>query len=151
MKFFTYRIFIIFFISTLFFSTANATARQFICTFKGGATISTNGIASAGNLNSSKDEEKFTFIIESKNPLRASYINLKFGEKIPLKIIKQGQAYIFVESNESDNHFLVTIFLDGSKNLEYLALKSFHFAKKVDASDFYAPQIRAGQCVGQVN
>jgi hypothetical protein len=90
--------------------------------------------------------EKYTFLIDSTNPLKASYINLSDGIKVPLHAMMNGSAYIFAESNYAGNHFIVSIFPSKKLSDGYNAVMSFHSKDPTDSNDFYAQSIRVGRC-----
>jgi hypothetical protein len=134
-------------ISLSFFSlTSYALENQFICTF--GSTVKVSSLK-PNNPNPTIDKsevEKYTFIIDSVKPLRASYINLNYGAKTPLHVMKNGSSYIFVESNTSTNHFIVSIFTDKKLSDGFHAVMSFHSNTPTDSNDFFAQSIKVGRC-----
>ncbi len=137
-------------LSVLTAFSANALENQFVCTFGAETKISSISPREPKPLvdkkNLEKTKRRFTFLIDSNNPLKASYINLNDGQKIPTHVMRNGDAYIFTESNYSDNHFLVSVFTDKKNTDGYQAIMSFHSAKPTDSSDFFAPSIVVGRC-----
>jgi hypothetical protein len=136
-------------LAILFFSCAlstHALENQFICTFGTTVKVSSLNTKEPKPIAEKSKSDKYTFVIDSQNPLKASYINLGYGLKVPMHVMKNGSAYIFVESNYSSNHFLVTVFTDKKSNDGYNAVMSFHNDKPTDASDFFAQSIRVGRC-----
>lgn len=127
--------------------SAHALDNQFICTFDTKVKVSSlNPKEPKPTVDKSK-AEKYTFMIDSINPLKASYISLSDGLKAPAYVMKNGSAYIFVESNYAGNHFLVTVFADKKINGFYNAVMSFHNDKPTDADDYFAQSIRIGRCI----
>jgi len=126
--------------------TAHALDNQFICTF--GSTVKVSSV----NTKEPKPKvekgngEKYTFIIDSKNPLKASYINLSDGVKVPLHVMKNGNSYIFVESNYGGNHFLVTVFTEKKLSDGYNSIMSFHNDEPTDSNDFFSQSMKIGRC-----
>jgi hypothetical protein len=134
-------------ISLSFFTFASyALDNQFVCTF--GSTVKVASFKpNDPNPTIVKSEiEKYTFLIDSKNPLKASFINLSQGLKAPLHAMKNGNSYIFTESNTGTNHFVVSIFTDKKLSDGFSAVMSFHSKDPTDSNDFFAQSIRVGRC-----
>jgi hypothetical protein len=127
--------------------TAHALDNQFICTFGTTVKVSSLNTKEPKPIAEKLKSDKYTFVIDSLNPLKASYINLSDGLKVPMHVMKNGSAYIFVESNYAGNHFLVTVFTEGKASDGYNAVMSFHNEKPTDTNDYFAQSIRVGRCI----
>ncbi len=127
--------------------TAHALDNQFICTFGTTVKVSSLNTKEPKPIVEKSKSDKYTFVIDSQNPLKASYINLSDGLKVPMHVMKNGSAFIFVESNYAGNHFLVTVFTEQKTNDGYNAVMSFHNNKPTDTSDYFAQSIRVGRCI----
>lgn len=126
---------------------AHAGGEQFTCTFGSEVKISSLDPAKPLPKVISGKPQRFTFMIDSYKPLTGSYINLDHGTKIPIFVMNDSGGYVFVEWNNSDNHFVVSIF--SRKSLPqggFPAVLSFHAEKTSGADDFYAQSIVAGRC-----
>jgi hypothetical protein len=131
----------------LFYSvSAHALLDQYICNFGSVVKVSSENIKNPKPIADNKDSGKFTFLIESLSPLKVSYINLNYGIKSPVHSVSNGKSLVLIESNTSDNHFIVTIFNSKRLNDGYLAVMSFHNGSVTDSNDFYAQSIRVGRC-----
>jgi hypothetical protein len=126
--------------------SANALENQFICTFGSAVKVSSLDTKEPKPLVDKSNSEKYTFLIDSIKPLKASYINLSQGLKAPLHAMKNGSVYIFTESNSSNNHFVVSIFSSKKLSDGFNAVMSFHSAEPTDSSDFFAQSIKIGRC-----
>ncbi len=126
--------------------SANALENQFICTFGNTVKIASKNITNPQPIVDKSKSDRFTFVIDSVSPFRASYINLNNGLKIPLYATKNGSTYIFVESNYGGNQFLVSIFTEKKLIDGYNAIMSFHNENPTDSDDFFAQSIRTGRC-----
>lgn len=131
----------------LFYSvSAHALLDQYICNFGSVVKISSENIKNPKPLVDNKDLGKFTFLIESLSPLKVSYINLNYGLKLPVHSVSNGKSLVLIESNTSDNHFIVNIFTSKRLGDGYLAVMSFNNGSITDSNDFYAQSIRVGRC-----
>lgn len=126
-----------FFVST----SAFANERQFVCEFTqevlvaGAATTNPKPQVKAIN-------EKYTFIF---NGNKSSYINLRSGVKVPLNAVMDSQKVIFIESNITNNHFVVTVFLDRPNTKKSPAIMSQQsLGEGVSVND---PYQRYGSCI----
>ena len=134
-------------ISLSFFSIASyALDNQFVCTFGSVVKVSSLKSNEPNPTIDKREIEKYTFLIDSKNPLKASFVNLRQGLKAPLHAMKNGSSYIFAESNTSTNHFIVSIFTDKKLSDGFSAVMSFHSNDPTDSNDFFAQSIRVGRC-----
>ena len=127
--------------------SAHALDNQFICTFGSVVKVASVNTKEPKPIVEKNKLDKYTFVIDSSNPLKASYINLSDGLKVPLHAMKNGTAYIFAESNYAGNHFVVSVFADKKLSDGYNAVMSFHNDKPTDSNDFFAQSIRVGRCI----
>lgn len=122
-------------------TSAFANERQFVCEFTQEVSV-----AKATTANPKPKvkaiNEKYTFIYDGNN---SSYINLKFGTKVPLVATLDSQKATFTEKNVADNNFAVTIFLAKPVNNRVRAIMSQH--SLVEGVDFYDPSQRYGSCI----
>ena len=139
------RKFLIFLFCALTLS-AHALDNQFVCTFGNEVKVASLGTTEPKPLVAKSKLDKYTFMLDSAKPLKASFINLNNGLKAPLHVMKNGDAYIFVESNTADNHFIVTVFTEKKLSDGYQAVMTFHSEKPTDSNEFYAQSIRIGRC-----
>jgi hypothetical protein len=130
----------------IFIHSAYALDNQFVCTFGSTVKISSLNMSEPKPTVEKAKEEKYTFIIDSIKPLKASFVNLSQGLKAPLHAMKNGSSYIFTELNTSTNHFVVSIFTDKKLNDGFSAVMSFHSRDPSDSNDFFAQSIRVGRC-----
>lgn len=130
-----------------FFSlSASALDSQFICSFGNTVKIASKNTINPQPIVEKSKNDRFTFVIDSVSPFRASYINLNNGLNAPLHATKNGSTYIFVESNYGGNQFLVSIFTEKKLSDGYNAVMSFHNENPTDSDDFFAQSIRIGRC-----
>lgn len=126
--------------------TANALENQFICTFGNTVKIDSTTITDPKPIVEKSKADRYTFVIDSHSPFRASYINLNSGLKVPLHAAINGSTYVFVESNYGGNLFLVSIFTEKKLHDGYNAVMSFHNENPTNAKDFFSQSIRVGRC-----
>jgi hypothetical protein len=126
--------------------SAHALDNQFICTFDATVKISSLNPKEPKPIVDKSTTDKYTFMIDSVNPLKASYINLSSGLKIQLHAARNGNAFIFTESNIGGNHFVVSVFTEKKFRDGFNAVMSFHNDQPTDANDYYAQSIRIGRC-----
>lgn len=124
------------------FASENAFSKeiQYICKYGYKVKIR-NHLSDKPNPKVFYDEEKYTFFYDGKN---GYYINLEFGEKIPLHAIKEGNKITFIENAASDNLFLVTIFEGKSNSSMLRSIKSLYSFG--DLPEFYDPEQSYGNC-----
>ena len=127
--------------------TAHALDNQFICEFGASVKVSSTNINQPKTMVDRAKNDKYTFMLDSERPLKASYINLNNGLRIPLHVIKSGKTYTFVESAHGGNLFAVTIFTSKKVNGGYNAIWSFHNEDPTDVDDFFAQSITIGRCM----
>ena len=128
-------------VALLAYTSAFASERQFVCEFT--QEVSVSGATTANPKPRVKAiSDKYTFIYDGAN---SSYINLKFGTKVPLYATLDSQKATFTEKNVADNNFAVTIFLAKPVNHRVRAIMSQH--SLVDGVDYYDPSQRYGTCI----
>lgn len=119
-----------------------AQEQQFKCNFLSEVKIITLDVKNPKSV-TQKIEEKFTFIIDKDGS--ASYINLSHGVLTKLHVNYEGSRLVFTEKNNSDNYFVMTIFINKKEVVGMPALYSFNSWNK-DNSFFY-PSIKLGYCI----
>jgi hypothetical protein len=77
--------------------SANALENQFICTFGNAVKIASKNTTNPQPIVDKSKSDRFTFVIDSVSPFKASYINLNNGLKIPLHA-KKMEALTFLLS-----------------------------------------------------
>lgn len=125
---------------------ASALENQFICSFGNTVKIASTNVSDPKPIVEKSKTDRYTFVIDSASPFRASYINLNSGLKVPLHATKNGATYIFVEAAHGGNQFLVSVFTEKKLADGYNAIMSFHNENPTDANDFFAQSIRVGRC-----
>ncbi len=129
--------------------SAYALDTQFTCTFGSEVKVASNVINQPSPIVGKAEKIRYKFFVESLNPLKVSYIRIgsSLETKSPIHAMKNGHSYIFVESNTSSNHFLVSIFTEHKVSDGYIAVMSFHNGEQTSSDDYYAQSIKVGRCI----
>lgn len=121
-------------------TNSNAADKQFICTFTSSIKVTKLSNISP-KAETQKIDTRFTFLLSPDGS--ASYINLKFGIKLPVTAIVENHQTVFLERANSDNLFMVTIFNKPNANQTYPAIYSFAAWMEVE---HYYPHMDFGTC-----
>jgi len=127
-------------------STLNAFAdTQFICNFGSEVRLSKTDLDNPSPI-IDKKTSRYTFMINKAGTL-GSYINLKYGQALPIVVHFNGNTATFIEKNSSNNLFIVTAFLDQeSKGSVPAVFTQNGWTTKKDEPE-YQPFISLGSCV----
>lgn len=128
---------LLFFISTSTFSQEH----QYVCHFISEVKVTKFDVKNPKST-TQKVNDRYTFLIDKNN--NASYINLSHGTKQNLRVTYEGGRLIFTEKNNSDNYFVVTIFMNKKEVEGYPAIYSFN--SWIKDIPFYFPSIQFGHC-----
>lgn len=132
---------IIFSLFCLISTIGFAQEQQYICHFVSEVKVTKFDVRNPKS-STQKVNDRYTFIVEKNNS--ASYINLSHGVKQDLRVNYEGGKLIFTEKNNSDNYFVVTIFMNKKEVEGYPAIYSFNSWNK--EIPFYFPSIQFGFC-----
>lgn len=125
----------------LFTMNANASDKQFICTFTSSIKV-TELSTTAPKAKTQIINTRYTFLLSPDGS--AAYINLKFGDKAPATAIEEKHQTVFIERTNGDNLFMVTIFNEQNPDKTYPAIYSFA-AWKQNVEHYY-PHLDFGSC-----
>lgn len=115
---------------------------QFVCTY-GSEVLVTNQNSERPETRVVPKKTKYAFYVDMEN-LKANYVNLSHGSKMPLVLTVHPQMMVLTEDIGADNHFTVTIFTNRRKDELYPSVRSFHsFGLPVE---YYGPSISLGYC-----
>ena len=87
---------------------------QFICNFGSEVRLSKPDMDNPTPV-IDKRTSRYTFMV-NKTGTSGSYINLKYGQALPIVVYFNGNTITFIEKNTSNNLFIVTAFLDKQTN-----------------------------------
>lgn len=122
---------------------------QFICNFGSEVRLSKPDLENPGPV-VDKKSSRFTFMV-NKSGTTGSYINLKYGQALPMVVYFNGNTITFIEKNSSNNLFIVTAFLDKQSNNVVPALFTQNgWTEKKDEPE-YQPHTSLGSCVRSSN
>jgi len=89
---------------------------------------------------------RYTFMV-NKTGTSGSYINLKYGQALPIVVYFNGNTITFIEKNTSNNLFIVTAFLDQKTSGSVPAVFTQNgWTIKKDEPEFQ-PYTSLGSCV----
>lgn len=118
---------------------------QYMCEFGSEVTI-TNNDPQNPRTKVLSDSSRFTFM-ETHGEIEGSYINLRYGQLLPVFVIRKSSMITFVERHGTDNGFAVSIFLSKGTSSSRPAIFSQH-SYTVDAKEaaFFVPKTSTGSC-----
>ena len=92
-----------------------------------------------------KANNKYTLIVDEKG--RGTYISVNSSHAVPgpVSVIKNGIRTIFIETNTSDNHFVITVFHSKSTNANKPAIFTLHSWGLESPKEYY-PYTATGSC-----
>ena len=118
---------------------------QFICNFGSEVRLSKPDIENPTPV-VDKRTSRYTFMV-NKTGTAGSYINLKYGQALPMIVHFNGNTITFIEKNTSNNLFIVTAFLDKQTNGSVPAVFTQNgWTIKKDEPEFQ-PYTSLGSCV----
>lgn len=123
-------------------ASVNAAEIQIVCNFMSSIKVTSLSITTPES-QVEKINTRYTFLVSQDG--NASYINLDFGEKIPLTAIVDKNQTVFIERANGDNLFVVTVFNSQNIDTKYPAIRSF-LAWKEDSPSLYYPSMEFGSC-----
>ncbi len=87
---------------------------QFICNFGSEVRLSKPDLENPTPV-VDKKTSRYTFMV-NKAGTSGNYINLEFGQALPMVVHFNGKTITFIEKNSTNNLFIVTAFLDKKSN-----------------------------------
>lgn len=118
---------------------------QFICNFGSEVRLSKPDLDNPAPV-VDKKTSRYTFMV-NKAGTSGSYINLKYGQALPMVVHFNGNTISFIEKNTSNNLFIVTAFLDKQSNGSVPAVFNQNgWTLKKDEPE-YQPYTSLGSCV----
>jgi hypothetical protein len=92
-----------------------------------------------------KANDKYTLIVDEKG--KGTYIPVNSNHAVPgpVSVFRNGIRTIFVESNTSDNHFVITVFHSKSTSANKPAIFTLH-SWGVESPKEYYPYTATGSC-----
>jgi hypothetical protein len=92
-----------------------------------------------------KANNKYTLIVDEKG--KGTYISVNSSHAVPgpVSVIKNGIRTIFIETNTSDNHFVITVFHSKSTNANKPAIFTLHSWGLESPKEYY-PYTATGSC-----
>lgn len=122
---------------------------QFICNFGSEVRLSKTDLENPSPV-VDKKTSKYTFMV-NKTGTAGNYINLKYGQALPMIVHFNGNTITFIEKNSSNNLFVVTAFLDKQTGSSVPAVFTQNgWTNKKDEPE-YQPYTSLGSCVRTSN
>lgn len=130
-------------VSTLLMMNASAN-ENYVCEF-GAKTRHTKIDANDPKVEVIKANEKYTLIVDDKG--KGTYIPVSGSLAVPgpVNVIRNSIRTIFIETNTSDNHFVITVFHSKSTNANKPAIFTLHSWGLESPKEYY-PYTATGTC-----
>jgi hypothetical protein len=118
---------------------------QYLCEF-GSQVAITNNDPQNPRITIINDSSRYTFMVTHDKPA-GSYINLRYGESLPISVVMKPSLITFVERDGTDNGFAVSIFVaQGTSNSRPAVFSQHSHTVNAKHGEFYVPRISIGSC-----